>query len=98
MIPLQNKYTGNGARLRAAPKPIGMEITIPIAVEVTVITRLSIMPSLMVCPSSSEVRIHESIDKFCSTVKTHINSVPIHIKRTDRQEQVEYETKQKPPS
>ena len=47
MIPLQNKYTGKGARLRAAPKPIGMEIAIPIAVEVTVIIRLSIMPSLM---------------------------------------------------
>ena len=47
MIALQNKYIGNGARLLAAPKPIGIEIAIPITVDVTVIMRLSIIPSLM---------------------------------------------------
>jgi hypothetical protein len=36
-----------GAMLRAAPSPIGTEMTMPMTVEVTVMVRLSISPSPM---------------------------------------------------
>src|SRR5690606_9748100 len=43
----QTKYTGAGARLRAAPMPTGIEIKTPITVEATVIQMLSRMPSII---------------------------------------------------
>jgi len=47
MIPRQTRYTGMGAMLRAAPSPLGTEMIMPMTVEVTVMVRLSISPSLM---------------------------------------------------
>ena len=45
ITPLQNKYTQAGAKLRAAPRPIGIDRAIPATVEIIAIQILSAIPS-----------------------------------------------------
>lgn len=45
IIPLQKRYTHAGVRFLAAPRPIGMDRSIPAAVEIIAIQTLSMIPS-----------------------------------------------------